>query len=97
MSDIEKNTPDTDAKDVKVEKKSEKNVKEKKDKPSLGSRISSWFRAFRAEFRKIVWVTPRNVAVNTAIVLVVVVAVAAVIGLLDYVFSTSIVGLSRLV
>lgn len=94
MADIEKNTPDTDA---KAEKKAEKNVKEKKDKPSLGSRISAWFRAFRAEFRKIVWVTPRNVAINTAIVLVVVVIVAAVIGLLDYVFSTSIVGLSRLV
>ena len=34
---------------------------------------------------------------NTAMVLVTVAIVAAVIGLLDYVFSTTIVGLSRII
>ena len=91
MADIEKKTSEA------AEKKADKPQKVKKDKKPLGSRISSWFRGFKAEFKKIVWVTPKNVAINTAIVLVVVVAVAAVIGVLDYVFSQSIIGLGTLI
>ena len=89
MADIEKVE--------KTENKADKPQKVKKDKKPLGSRISAWFRAFKAEFKKIVWVSPKNVAINTAVVLVVVVVVAAVIGVLDYVFSQSIIGLGTLI
>ena len=91
MADIEKKKSDA------VEPKTDKPQKVKKDKKPLGSRIAAWFRGFRAEFKKIVWVSPKNVVTNTAIVLVVVIAVAAVIGVLDYVFSQSILGLDSLI
>ena len=87
MADIEKKQ------DEKVEKKS----RAKKDKPSLGSRIASWFRGFKAEFKKIVWVAPKTVVINTGIVLVVVLIVGAVLFGLDTLFSGAIVGLSRLI
>ena len=89
---------DTEKTAVEVtDKKAKKAAKAKKDKPSLGSRIASWFRGFKAEFKKIVWVTPKSVAINTVIVLVVVVIVAAIIAVLDYLFSGAIVGLDRLI
>ena len=87
MADIEKKQ------DEKVEKKS----KVKKDKPSLGSRIASWFRGFKAEFKKIVWVTPRNVVINTAIVLVVVLVVGVVLFMLDFLFSNAFIGLHDII
>ena len=87
MADIE------NKQDEKVEKKS----KAKKDKPSLGSRIAAWFRGFKAEFKKIVWVAPKNVVINTAIVLVVVLVVGAVLYGLDLMFSYAFIGLSYLI
>ena len=93
MADIEKKAAET----VESAKKADKPAKAKKDKPSLGSRIAAWFRGFKAEFKKIVWVTPKNVAINTAIVLVVVLVVGAVLFGLDTLFSGAIIGLSRLV
>ena len=91
MADTEKTTSEV------AEKKAKKEVKAKKDKPSLGSRIASWFRGFKAEFKKIVWVTPKNVAINSAIVLVVVLVVGAVLFGLDTLFSGAFIGLSRLI
>jgi preprotein translocase SecE subunit len=92
MADIENK-----AADVEKANKPDKATKAKKDKPSLGSRIAAWFRGFKAEFKKIVWVSPKNVAINTGIVLVVVVIVGAVLFGLDSLFSGAIIGLSRLV
>lgn len=102
MSDIEKKVEETEVEatetEKKVEKKTDDKVKaKKKDKPSLFSRIGAWFKGFKAEFKKIVWTSPRTVLINSLVVIVCVAVVAAVIGLLDYVFSTSIVGLSRLI
>lgn len=94
MADIEKKAAETTE---KVDKAAKKAVKAKSDKPSLGSRIAGWFRGFKAEFKKIVWVTPKNVAINTVIVLVVVLVVGAVLFGLDTLFSGAIIGLSRLV
>ena len=88
MADIEKNVrteEGTDAKELP------------KNKPALRTRMGAWFKAFKSEFGKIVWTSPRAVLMNTAMVLVTVAIVAAVIGLLDYVFSTTIVGLSRII
>jgi len=94
MADIEKTAAE---KTEKVDKAAKKAAKAKSDKPSLGSRIATWFRGFKAEFKKIVWVTPKNVAINSAIVLVVVLIVGAVLFGLDTLFSGAIIGLSRLV
>ena len=105
MADIEKKAAEAvDAEAAKAEKKAAAKAevakkaaeKAKADKPSLGSRIKTWFKGFKAEWKKIVWVTPEACLKNTVVVLVVVAVVAAVLALLDYVFSTSIVGLSRI-
>ena len=103
MADIEKNVrteEGTDAKELpekkSADKKADKKAK-KSDKPALRTRMGAWFKAFKSEFGKIVWTSPRAVLMNTAMVIVTVAIVAAVIGLLDYVFSTTIVGLSRII
>ena len=90
MADIENKVSES------VDKKADKPQKAKKDKKPLRSRIAAWFRGFKAEFKKIVWVSPKNVAINTVIVLVVVLVVAAVIGVLDFAFSNAISGLKTL-
>ena len=97
MADIEKNVAETADKVEKTAKKADKPAKAKSDKPSLGSRISAWFRGFKAEFKKIVWVTPKQVAINSAIVIAVVIVVGLVLFGLDSLFSGAIIGLSRLV
>lgn len=103
MADTEKKV--ADAVDDKAAKKAAAKAevakkaaeKAKADKPSLGSRIKNWFKGFKAEWSKIVWVGPKACLKNTVVVLVVVAAVAVILAVLDYVFSTSIVGLGRLI
>lgn len=106
MADIEKNVrteEGTDAKELPEKKSADKKADKadkkakKSDKPALRTRMGAWFKAFKSEFGKIVWTSPRAVLMNTAMVIVTVAIVAAVIGLLDYVFSTTIVGLSRII
>ncbi len=53
-------------------------VKRETGKPSLGKRISRWFRDMRTELKKVVWPTPQQTAKNTGVALLVM-AVAAVV------------------
>lgn len=99
MAENEKKTTEVadaeSAKAVKADKKTP--AKAKNSKPSLGSRIAAWCKATKAELKKIVW-TPRDVVVkNTVLVLVCAVVASIVIGLLDYAFSSAIVGLSHII
>jgi len=95
MADIEKNTAEAvEAKADKGDKKPEK--KAKSDKAPLGQRMKSWFKGFKAEWKKIVWVAPKQVLKNTCVVLVCVAVVAIILAVLDYVFSTAFVELSIL-
>ncbi len=94
MADIEKKASE-DAAEKEPKKEDAKPKKDKK--PSLGSRIVAWFRTTKAELKKIVWPPRKTVLRNTALVLVVMVVLAAVLGLLDYVFSSAVVGLSYIV
>ncbi|MDR0325565.1 MAG: preprotein translocase subunit SecE [Oscillospiraceae bacterium] len=52
----------------------------------LGGRIARWFRETKSELKKVVWPTRKQLANNTAIVLVSVIVVGAVISALDAVF-----------
>ena len=65
--------------------------KEKK----VGKLKEAW-RGFRSECKKIVWPTWKQVLKNTGVVVVVVLAFAVMIGVLDYAFATGIAGLSKL-
>ena len=95
MAENEKKT--TEVAEVKAEKPAKdtkKEVSKKKDKPSLGSRILAWCRTTKAELKKIVWTPKKTVLKNTAVTLVGAVALSIIIGILDYLFSSAIVGLS---
>lgn len=102
MADIEKNVTEevTETKDAKpTEAKDKKAAKAaaKKDKVSFGKRIKKALKEFKAEFKKIVWSSKRSTFSNTALVIVIMVIVAVVIGLLDLAFSNLITWIGTLV
>ncbi len=47
------------------------------------SNLKEWFKAVRAQFRRIIWPTKEDAAKETAVVLVVTLIIGAVIALLD--------------
>ncbi len=51
------------------------------------ARAGKWFRELKSEFKKVVWPTKKQVLKNTAVVLVVLVAVGIFVGLLDFAFE----------
>jgi preprotein translocase subunit SecE len=65
--------------------------KEKK----IGKLKEAW-RGFRAETKKVVWPTWKQVLKSTGVVVVIVLAFAVMIGILDYAFATGIAALSKL-
>lgn len=81
-----------------VEKAETKPAKAPKPaKPPLRERIGAWYRSLKAECKKISWASAKVVKQNTILVVVCVLIVGVVIGLLDYGFSQTIVGLSRII
>lgn len=76
---------------VKTEKKA------KKDKPSLGARISKFLRDYKSELGKVVWSSPKQTLNNTVLVAVSVVVVSACIAILDFVFTKGIEYLGNII
>ena len=62
----------------------DKKEKETEKKPSA---LRKWYRETVGELRKVSWPTVKDAWRLTRIVLIVMVAMSAVLGLLDYVFS----------
>jgi preprotein translocase subunit SecE len=62
-------------------------VAPKKKKLSLGQRIQRFWRETIGELRKVTWPTPEEAWKMTRIVLVVMVIMAAMLGVLDFAFS----------
>ncbi len=60
------------------------------EKPKPSGRIARWWRETIGELRKVSWPTTPEAWRLTKIVLVVMLLMALVLGLLDFVFSTSI-------
>ena len=73
-----------------------KKVKKKSDKPSLWTRIKSWMRSIKSEVKKISWSPWTDVKKNTFVVVVVIVACAIALAIIDFVFSTGISLLGKL-
>ena len=96
MADLEK-------KEVAVEeaanskKEKSKKAAPKKNKIGLGQRIAKFFKDYKSELKKIVWLSPKTTAQYTAMILVVMVVVSAFIGVLDLVFSKLLLFLGGLV
>ncbi len=63
--------------------KSEKKAKKDGEKKKKGG-IRKWFHDLRIEFNNVTWPTKQTVVINTSVVLSVIVAGSAFIGLLDF-------------
>ena len=79
------------------EKKPVKAAKAKSDKPSLWSRIASWFKSVKSEAKKVIWASWKSVRSNSTIVIIAVVIIAAAIGIIDFLFQNAIFGLGSLI
>ena len=62
----------------------DKKEKEKEKKPNA---LQKWYRETLGELRKVSWPSMKEAWRLTRIVLIVVIAMGAVLGLLDYIFS----------
>ena len=82
---------DKEKKVAEVENKPKKPAKEKKK----GKLKEAW-RGFKSEVKKVVWPSWKQVLKNTAVVIVVVLICAVIIGALDYAFSQGIIALTKL-
>lgn len=102
MADLEKK--ETEAVEVAESKSTAKAKKEKpkkstpkKKKIGFGQRIKKFFKDYKSELKKIVWLSPKMTAQYTGMVLVMMVVVSAFIGVLDLVFSRLLLFLGGLV
>ena len=77
---------------VETEVKADKPAKKEKKK----GRVKEAWKGFKSEIKKIVWPSWKQVLKNTFVVLVVVIAFAIMIGLLDVAFSEGIQALVQL-
>ena len=53
-------------------------------KPSIWTKIKKFWKDYRSEFKKLVWPTPKQLLKNSAVVLVSVIVVGAVLSLVDF-------------
>ena len=79
----------------KEKKVAETEVKSRKPEKKKG-RVKGAWRGFKSEVKKIVWPSWKQVLKNTAVVIVVVLICAVIIGALDYAFSQGIIALTKL-
>ena len=106
MAELEKNQTEATVEVAEEIKETEKTVgkKEKskkatpkKNKIGLGQRISKFFKDYKSELKKIVWLSPKTTFQYTGLVLVMMVIVSAFIFALDTVFGQLLLLVSKLV
>ena len=106
MADLEKKQAEAAveaAEQVKeTEKSADKKEKSKKATPKknklgLGKRIAKFFKDYKSELKKIVWLSPKTTFQYTGVVLVMMVVVSAFIFALDTVFGQLLLFISKLV
>ena len=106
MAELEKNQSEAAVEVAEEVKETEKTVEKKekskkatpkKNKIGLGKRISKFFKDYKSELKKIVWLSPKTTAQYTGVVLVMMVVVSAFIFALDTVFGQLLLLVSKLV
>ena len=75
-------------KEKKAKIKAEKKLDKKKLKAPKAGSGKHWFKDFRAELKKVIWPTKRQLAENTTVVISMVIIVAVIIFLLDLAFKS---------
>ncbi|GHV13704.1 hypothetical protein FACS1894219_08870 [Clostridia bacterium] len=78
------------------DKAAKKPDKKGKEKVKLSERFTKFIRDYKSELKKIVWPTREFTVKSTTVVIVAIVAVAVVVGLLDYAFAQGVLGLASL-
>lgn len=106
MADLEKKETEAAVEVAEEVKETEKTVDKKekskkatpkKNKIGLGQRISKFFKDYKSELKKIVWLSPKTTFQYTGVVLVMMVIVSAFIFALDTVFGQLLLLVSKLV
>ena len=64
-------------------------------KPNLFARIKNWFIDMKAEFKRVIWPSFKKVRLNTAVVIIFVLVVGAIIWILDWLFGFGIAALIK--
>lgn len=72
-------------------------VKKNEGKLPFFKRIGKWFRDMRSELKKVIWPTPKQIATNTSVALVMMVASAAALWVFDKLASLGVQTLINLV
>ena len=97
MADLEKKEAEATEVVEKAKKEKSKKAAPKKNKVGLGQRIKKFFKDYKSELKKIVWLSPKTTFQYTGMVLVMMVVVSAFIFALDTVFGQILLLLSKLV
>ena len=71
---------------AKKDVKANKNVKENKNENSKNKK--SFFKGFKAELKKVIWPTPKQLVNNTVAVITIVLIVALIVFVLDLTFES---------
>lgn len=71
---------------AKKDVKANKNVKENKNENSKNKK--SFFKGFKAELKKVIWPTPKQLVNNTVAVITIVLLVALIVFVLDLTFES---------
>lgn len=79
----EASAPETTKSTKKAKNAEKKSKKNDAKKLNVFQSIAKWFRDLRTEFKNVTWPSWNTVAVNTSVVLTVIVAGSIVVGLLD--------------
>ena len=81
----------------KVSEEKSKKAAPKKNKVGFFGRIKKFFKDYKSELHKVVWLNPKTTFQYTGLILVVMVIVSAFIGCLDVIFVQLLDLLSKLV
>ncbi|HHW24257.1 MAG TPA: preprotein translocase subunit SecE [Bacillota bacterium] len=88
------------AEEVKAAGKEEKNkaeAKPKKPKVKLSERVGKFFREYKSELKKIVWYSKEDTIRSTVLVLVAIIVFSVIISTLDFLFSSGLLAIGRLI
>ncbi|MBE6718151.1 MAG: preprotein translocase subunit SecE [Ruminococcaceae bacterium] len=83
----EKKVKTEKAVDKKAKNEKSKKAAPKKNKVGFGARIKKFFKDYKSELKKIVWLSPKTTVQYTGMVLGMMIVVSVFIGLLDLGFS----------
>ena len=91
------NEKKTDAGESSEVKKPVKAEKKANKKPSLGARISKFWREYKSELKKVVWYSRKETINSTILVLISIIICSMIITALDLGFSSALLALGRLI